>query len=90
MVFGSDPMEKRRRAVLRDLAATEALREWRKESRRQMLSDRDCVRCAPPLAVHGRVLEAKQKEQQIQARREEIKAAADRVQKQALRRRGLS
>ena len=82
-------MEARRRSVARELAARDAARDWRREARRQLLSDRDCRRCAPDLAKRGMVLEARDRKARYQARRDEIKAAADRVQDRALRRRGL-
>ena len=86
---GKDPMEARRRAVARELAARDAARDWRREARRQLLTDRDCFRCAPDLAKRGMALEARDRKARYQARRDEIKAAADRVQERALRRRGL-
>jgi hypothetical protein len=82
-------MEARRRAVVRDLAARDAAREWRREAARQLLSQQDCLRCAPKLAQHGMMLEARDRKERKQARRDEIRAAAQRVEDQALRRRGL-
>ena len=86
---GSDPMAARRRAVVRDIAARDALIDWKREAARQLLTPKDARMMAPPLAKRGMVLESKARKEREKARRDEIHAAADRVEQRALRKRGL-
>lgn len=87
---GFDPMAARRRSVVRDIAAKDALIDWKREAARQLLTPQDARRMAPALAKRGMDLEAKARRQRERARREEIRAAANRVEQGALRKRGLT
>ena len=86
---GFDPMEARRRSVVRDIAARDAAIDWRREASRQLLNSQDARMMAPPLAKKGFALESRDRKERIKQRRDEIRAAADRVQDRALRKRGL-
>lgn len=86
---GFDPMAARRRSVVRDIAARDAVIDWKREAARQLLTPNDARMMAPPLAKRGMALESRDRKERIKQRREEIRAAADRVQQRALQKRGL-
>ncbi|KZR86260.1 hypothetical protein MITS9509_03499 [Synechococcus sp. MIT S9509] len=88
-MLGDDLREANRRRVLRDLAARDAARAWKRESQRMMLSTRDARKLAPELAKHGFALERRDVREQEKQRRQRIKDRADQLQSRSLRRRGL-